>query len=371
MASITCKECGHTTTARTLPIAEYGIRRHSCERTRALADAAARAAARRTSSGVRRDCQHKIAHHEHGTRTAYVLDRCRCRPCRDAQAADAAVRARSEAYGRPTTTYVDAEPVRAHLRMLLAHGMGLKTISKQSGISNATFGRMLYGDRRSGRGAQQRTMPHVATAVLAVQATRDTLADGAKVDGTGTTRRLQSLACLGYSTEVLAARLGLAQRSKFGDLVFGRRGVTAGTERKVRVLYNELWCTPAPSENRWQEAAVTRTRNAAAARGWLPPMAWDDDAIDDPEASPSVTVLPTAGRALGGRPARYHHVAEDAEDLLRAGENWETVQSRLGLSANALEKNLSRAGRSDLVTALKNAQDLRGGPRQAHSRRAS
>lgn len=30
----------------------------------------------------------------------------------------------------------------------------------------------------------------------------------------------------------------------------------------------------------------TRTRNAALARGWLPPLAWDDDTIDDPTAEP-------------------------------------------------------------------------------------
>ena len=31
-----------------------------------------------------RDCQCKRANHQHGTRTAYVVDRCRCDPCREA-----------------------------------------------------------------------------------------------------------------------------------------------------------------------------------------------------------------------------------------------------------------------------------------------
>ena len=37
-----------------------------------------------SAARVKRDCQCKRASHVHGTRTAYVVDKCRCRPCTDA-----------------------------------------------------------------------------------------------------------------------------------------------------------------------------------------------------------------------------------------------------------------------------------------------
>ena len=37
--------------------------------------------------------------------------------------------------------------------------------------------------------------------------------------------------------------------------------------------------------------SATRTRRWAAARGYLPPLAWDDDTIDQPDGRPELGVL--------------------------------------------------------------------------------
>jgi hypothetical protein len=54
--------------------------------------------------------------------------------------------------------------------------------------------------------------------------------------------------------------------------------VHRGTAGQVARVYDELAMTPGPS---------TRARDAAARRGWVPPLAWDDDEIDDPQARPA------------------------------------------------------------------------------------
>ena len=43
--------------------------------------------AQRAEAGPQQDCRHPCAHHVHGTRAAYVKDRCRCTPCRAANTA--------------------------------------------------------------------------------------------------------------------------------------------------------------------------------------------------------------------------------------------------------------------------------------------
>ena len=56
-----------------------------------------------------------------------------------------------------------------------------------------------------------------------------------------------------------------------------RRRVNRDTYQAVADLYDRLSMTPGPS----QEA-----RDRAKRKGWRPPLAWDDDSIEDPEAKP-------------------------------------------------------------------------------------
>jgi transcriptional regulator with XRE-family HTH domain len=94
------------------------------------------------------------------------------------------------------------------------------------------------------------------------------------VPAIGTRRRLQALAAIGWTYEHLAERLG-CKRSNVAQLAHKEMTwVRRDTALRVKALYDQLAMTPGPS------AASARR---AAAKGWLPPLAWDDDLIDLPE----------------------------------------------------------------------------------------
>ena len=96
-------------------------------------------------------------------------------------------------------------------------------------------------------------------------------------DAIGTARRLQALAALGWPPSELARRTGVS-RSTFEHIVKGHiQRTSAGVVAAVSDLYEELSMTPGPSDH-W--------RRMAADKGWTPPLAWDDDTIDDPDAKP-------------------------------------------------------------------------------------
>jgi hypothetical protein len=104
-----------------------------------------------------------------------------------------------------------------------------------------------------------------------------------RVDSTGTARRLQALVALGYPQTYLWDRLtGDAKRQNCHHLLMqARPTVNARTARKVAELYDELSMTPGPSD---------RSRRKAVYRGWAPPLAWDEDEIDNPEAHPDTGI---------------------------------------------------------------------------------
>lgn len=102
------------------------------------------------------------------------------------------------------------------------------------------------------------------------------------VPAVGTQRRLQALVAIGWSQSKLAAHIGTSQANIWNFLFRGAPTVRRDTHERVARLYAELWNT-APEHGGWRSLnAYNRSRNYAAARGWLPPAAWDD--IDtDPE----------------------------------------------------------------------------------------
>lgn len=212
---------------------------------------------------------------EHGTLTGYKIRGCRCPRCTDAQRRYNARRDRLIAYGQ-WQPYIDAEPVRQHLRTLQAAGLGWKRAAVLAGISPSTLSKLLYGDRIRGMAPSKRVRPATAAAVHAVHADLDTLADKACTTAAGTRRRMQALSCLGWSFTEQARRIGWTVQNY--SALQTRTQVIARTARLVRDLYDELSMTPAPDT-----PGATRARRAAANRGYLPPLAWDDDLIDLPD----------------------------------------------------------------------------------------
>ena len=65
------------------------------------------------------------------------------------------------------------------------------------------------------------------------------------------------------------------------------RRLTARTAQEVATLYERLWNTRPPQTTVEQRAAADAARAHAAARGWLPPLAWDN--IDTDPTPPPAT----------------------------------------------------------------------------------
>lgn len=277
-----CDVCGWTSKSNNPLMAQDRYRRHACAKHKAARERTARALAREALiDRTPKPCLHKRADHQHGTRSCYVLDRCRCFPCAAANANAEQQRVRDKAYGR--SHWADAAPVREHARALMAQGMGIKRIVDLSGVSSGVVTRLLYGV--GGRQPARRINPASAQRILAL--TFDP-SPGALIDPTGTRRRLQALACIGWSQPRLAAEIGVDVAALW-SLAYRNGGVTAKTAARVRDTYDQLWDKdPTDGANGRQASSAERVRREALARGWVGPLAWDDDEIDDPAARPHV-----------------------------------------------------------------------------------
>ncbi|GHG97420.1 hypothetical protein ACFORH_42790 [Amycolatopsis roodepoortensis] len=218
----------------------------------------------------------------HG-RAKYVFEGCHCEVCRKANTAYAQKRYRRNALRRSAT--VESGPVREHVLRLKAAGLGLPRIAELAGIHKQTVQYLMHGAAGRESGPARRIRRATAELILAVDPATAPPMDLAVVDGTGTRRRLQALCALGWSQTVLGRRLGLSQQN-LSALINGG-GVRWTRSRQVTQLYDEMWNQKPAEDTAIQRRDVAAVRRNAVRRGWAPPMAWDDDAIDDPAARPA------------------------------------------------------------------------------------
>lgn len=283
-----------------------------------------------TTDRTPKPCLHPVAQHEHGTYACYGLDKCRCYPCAAAQSAYEIARQKQHAYGR-WDNLVDAGPVREHVLQLTAAGIGHKRVARLAGVGHNTVGQLLYG--KPGCSPSRRIRKETAAALMAVRADTGLLAGGVNVPAIGTHRRVHALVALGWSQQKLADRLGML-RSNLGTML-RQDQITARTARVVAALYDELWQTPPPEAVHREKIAASRARGMACRNGWAPPMAWDDDSIDDPNAQPD-----TATR-IANRKTKLPPV-DELRWLLDTGESIAAIASRFGVSEDGVSKALGR-----------------------------
>lgn len=337
-----CRTCGWKATYGSAAMADYRKRIHSCEKWIRRAESAARRSAREAAiDRTPKPCRHKEANHQHGTYACYVADQCRCLPCTRANADYEQDRTRQQAYGR-WSGLVDAAPARAHIQALLERGMGLKQIQRQ-GISSGTLTKLLYGvDRPDGtrRPPAARIKPATAEKLLAVELR---LAEGARVDATGSIRRIRALVALGWSQSKLAALLGI--RASNFHFASGRRVTcTHGHAQAIARLYDDLSMQLPPEDNHRDRIAATRARRSAKVRGWLPPLALDDERLDDPTYEPESLTPDTKTddldhaaiyrRAHGDKSVRLTpaEAAQLVEDWVTAGRPLNECQRITGIN---------------------------------------
>lgn len=149
---------------------------------------------------------------------------------------------------------------------------------------------------------------------------------GFLVPAAGTRRRLQALAAIGWSSREVARRLGVTPQTL--RRLYGQTSVLTSTRDRVAALYDELSMTPGSNRT---------TVTWAVRRGWAPPLAWDDDRIDDPAAKPAHRVRGT-GRGMPRNADRDERVLE----LTRAGLTAAEIAIRLRTTKRYVQRVRAR-----------------------------
>jgi hypothetical protein len=103
---------------------------------------------------------------------------------------------------------------------------------------------------------------------------------GMSVDITASRRRLQALAYLGYTSRQIAQMCG-KDYLNIGHFCDRQKTVWKDTAEALEKAY-EKYSMITPEHNR----ATTFAKNYARRRGYVGPLAWDDETIDDPRALP-------------------------------------------------------------------------------------
>lgn len=212
--------------------------------------------------------------HAHGgTHTCYKDHKCRCADCRAHNTASVYAWREQKRAGTNTPT-VDASEARAHLLELAAAGMGYRAIADRAGVGYSVI-------QRTASGVRTRINQLSAECILAVTLRIPEPTPAKNVDATGTRRRLQALTWMGWTGEDLMVRIG--KRSEESTRLMTSRLVFAETRDLVSAMYDDLWDV-APADTYGSRRAKLRARR----NGWVSPLSWEDETIDDPNAEPIV-----------------------------------------------------------------------------------
>lgn len=175
---------------------------------------------------------------EHGTNACYVWGPepgagkgCRCDPC---QVAAKAVR--DAAKLRTAPAYVDATRAREHVEWLGTHGVGLKAITRKTGVSGGTLCKLVYG--QGGKPPSKRIKKATEDKLLAV--TPADASDGARVDKAPMLADIATLTSRGWTKSAIARAIGVLET----NLMPRGPQVSAGRTRAVHALLDEP--VPAP-----------------------------------------------------------------------------------------------------------------------------
>lgn len=227
----------------------------------------------------------------------------------------------------------DPAPVIAHIAYLRDNGMSARSIAAAAGVALSTAAAFAWPDRHSETrttGIQAAT----ARALLAVSLA-DTPSHGL-VLSVGSVRRIRALARMGWNSRTVAAEAGVNPGSIRG--IDSR--IRKSTADAVAEAYDRLSMRQGPHRK-----AATTARNL----GWPPPLAWDDDTIDDPAATPYVAET-----------ERESSIPDNVEWLLSLTPlaTAEQIADRLGVSRSGVQKALRRHGRDDLADVLRRNAEI-------------
>lgn len=159
----------------------------------------------------------------------------------------------------------------------------------------------------------------------------------------GARRRVRALMARAWPPGEIARRSDVREARLERLLRHGT--ATAEEARKIARAYELLWARQPPLDTPEKRDAASEALQRAQRASWPPPLAWDDDALDDPDGEP----------APGWKPRRstQHRAADIAEDaaFVRQHGGYKDatnaqVAMRLGVSRSQLEHACGRAAAS-------------------------
>lgn len=224
--------------------------------------------------------------------------------------------------------YVDAEPVRLHILQLQEVGISLTRIQQLTNLPLRTISGFLRPslDRSNTRPRKRSTRREVADKILAIPADNQT---AAITDATGTKRRIQALAAIGWPQEQVASQAGLG--GKYMSQLLKRTHVHSRTAAAIARLYDEVSGSK-PEKFGIRKVSADRAQARARANNWAPPKYWAKfpDAIDDPHFTPEYGMTKPELRA-----------EEAAWLVTTAGLPRNEVAARLGMTFGEVDDALA------------------------------
>lgn len=145
------------------------------------------------------------------------------------------------------------------------------------------------------------------------------------IPSVGTRRRLEALQTLGWSLRDLSRKLG-CHPDRLSVMLVKQDGVSPRNATRIAAMYDQLWDKPAPTRTTGQRISASRTIARAQRLGFIPPLAWDDDEIDDPAAQPylpsdGIRELAPCGTTAAAR--RHYRLGEPLDEACRNAERRE------------------------------------------------
>lgn len=215
----------------------------------------------------------------------------------------------------------DARHVAAWIRELHKQGMTSPVIAEFAGCYSQTIAAI-------GRGERTRTNIGLAQRILAVSpGVPENVGPDSYVPSVGAYRRIQALLAIGWTHADITARSGVSTTYILSRALRSDRPgrwVASSTHWAIARAFDEMSMTPGPS---------SRGAQVARSRGYAPPLAWDEETIDDPHAKPD----------LGSQtPGRWDARWENLDDLVALGEPRDRARERLGISLEADERRKYR-----------------------------
>jgi transcriptional regulator with XRE-family HTH domain len=178
----------------------------------------------------------------------------------------------------------------------------------------------------------------------------------------GAQRRVRALMARAWSLAEIAQQAGIDAASL--ERLLAQRKATPDQVRRIAEVYDRLWDQLPPLGTAAQREAADAALARARRSRWAPPMAWDDDVLDDPAGRPAPGWRPRRSSQYGSA-----DLAEDARFIREHGDYRHSsstqIAARLGVSKSRLDKACRRAGGAGRETdaTVRSSKDAGAGPR--------